>query len=67
MKSGVSLVEGQYLINSVEGKDFLFGNLFKVLIQINGIEYTGLLYHDHTSEETNLIQWQKIVDGDGCQ
>ena len=38
-KAGISLNEKEYLIQSVEAKDFLFGNLYKMTLEIDGVVF----------------------------
>ena len=61
-----SLKEGQYAVQSVYGKDFLFGKLFVVTISKEGSTYSAYAYHDQSSEEVLMLNWGQSGKPSGC-
>ena len=66
-KAGITLNDNEYLIQSIRAKDFLFGNLYKLTLEINGVSFEGLLYHDHTTQEANLLSWMPVRNVQSCE
>ena len=62
-----SLNDGSsYSVQTVEGKDFLFGRLFIATISREGENYKAYLYHDQSSEEVLMLNWGKASSPAGC-
>ncbi len=40
----------EYSVQSVEGKDFLFGRLFVIKVSLDSATYSAFVYHDQSSE-----------------
>ena len=66
-KANIDLSTKVYVIDSISAKDFMFGSLYTLTIEIENIIYHGLLYHDHTTEEVSLFSWGKAYDSQTCQ
>jgi hypothetical protein len=47
----------EYTVTSVSAKDFLFGRIINVEITQDGTGYSALIYHDHSSEQAQLLSW----------
>lgn len=50
-------LDDAYTVSSVLAKDFLFGRLFLVQIVENSVSYSAIVYHDHSSEQAQLLSW----------
>lgn len=61
-----SLQGKEYQVQSIEGKDFIFGKLYKVTVSFNGKSYTAFEYHDESSEEVLLLNWAEENKPTGC-
>ena len=62
-----SLGDGSsFSVQTVEGKDFLFGRLFVVTISRKGQGYKAYVYHDQSSEEVLMLNWGKASSPAGC-
>ena len=66
-KANIDLTAKKYFIDSISAKDFMFGSLYTLTINIEGITYNGLLYHDHSTEEVSLFSWNKAHNAQSCQ
>lgn len=47
-------------------KDFLYGTLYKLILVINSEEIAFYVYHDHSTEDINLIFTKVIDEKDHC-
>jgi len=56
-----------YTIQSVQGKDFLFGKLFIISVSYGESEYNAYVYHDQSSEEVLMLNWGPKSQPSGCQ
>lgn len=61
-----SLSGNSYTVQSVEGKDFLFGKLFIVSISATDKSYKAYVYHDQSSEEVLMLNWGQENQPSGC-
>jgi hypothetical protein len=59
-------LDSEYTITSVSAKDFLFGRLFVVVISVAGKDYSALVYHDHSSEQAQLLSWGVVGEVSNC-
>ena len=59
-------LDGDYTVISVSAKDFLFGRLFKVKISAAETSYSALVYHDHSSEQAQLLSWGVSDEVSNC-
>ena len=66
-KASIDLTQGTHVIQNIEAKDFLFGNLYHVTLEYNSVLFEGLLYHDHTTQEANLISWLPVRNSQACE
>ena len=48
-----SLEENNYIVQKVQGKDFLFGKVFVVEVTVVGKRYVAIVYHDQSSGSTD--------------
>ena len=63
-----------FIVKQFEGKDFVFGNVFRLIIQIQNKQWEAILYHNHPTSEINLISWRiqpgetvcEIQNGEKC-
>ena len=56
-----------FAISSIEGKEFVFGNLFILEVKIKEETWLAIMYHDHDSEEIHLFQWTLRPSGRPCE
>ena len=56
-----------FAVSSIEGKEFVFGNLFVLEIKIQEETWEAVMYHDHSSEEIHLFQWALRPSGRPCE
>lgn len=61
-----SLQGTSFTIQSVQGKDFLFGKLFIVSVLIGEKTYDAYVYHDQSSEEVLMLNWGEEKKPSGC-
>lgn len=61
-----TLKNDSYTIQSVQGKDFLFGKFFLISISQNNKNYVAYVYHDQSSEEVLMLNWGKENKSSGC-
>ena len=76
IKKIISVVEKQaknptlqgnsYTVQTVEGKDFLFGKMFVINIAKEGKSFRAFVYHDQGSEEVLLLNWGPSSAPSGC-
>jgi hypothetical protein len=56
----------EYTVTSVSAKDFLFGRIINVEITQDGTRYSALVYHDHSSEQAQLLSWGASGELSNC-
>jgi hypothetical protein len=61
-----TLEGNSYTVQSVQGKDFLFGKLFIVSVSNANKEYEAFVYHDQSSEEVLMLNWGPKNQPSGC-
>ena len=61
----VDLTEG-YVVKNFEGKSFMFGNLFRIMIEMEGSLWQALIYHDYSDESISLLQWRSLSSEESC-
>jgi hypothetical protein len=49
--------DSTFTVSSVSAKDFLFGRLFSVQLLQGDAAFSALVYHDHASEQAQLLSW----------
>ena len=62
-----SLKNNAYIVQSVQGKDFLFGKLFVVTFEVARKNYVAIVYHDQSSEEALMVNWGDDTKPAGCK
>lgn len=61
-----SLQGSEYKIQIVEGKDFIFGKLYKITVSVKRTTYSAFVYHDESSEEVLVLNWAEENKPTGC-
>ncbi len=50
-------LDSESVATSVTAKDFLFGRLYNVMYGEGITSNSALVYHDHSSEQAQLLSW----------
>jgi len=61
-----TLKDSSFTVQTVEGKDFLFGKMFVISISKEGKSLKAFVYHDQGSEEVLLLNWGPSSTPSGC-
>lgn len=59
-------LESESVATSVLAKDFLFGRVFNVEYGEGVTSYSALVYHDHSSEQAQLLSWGEAGAVNNC-
>jgi hypothetical protein len=59
-------LESESVATSVLAKDFLFGRLFNVEYGEGVTSHSALVYHDHSSEQAQLLSWGETGAVNNC-